>query len=232
MMEPQLLVVLPELGAAWLFGMAVGLERSVNGRAAGFRTHALVSLASATVMVSARAPAFLPQMFGAGTPAMLDPSHLLQGVMTGVGFLGAGVIFKQGASIQGLTTAASIWATAAFGAMFGLGLWVTGSVAAVGVLITLTLLRYVEARLAVNTYAEAAFRFRADAAPTEADLLQRLKAHNVQFEELSYALLEGGAVLQYSGVLRTRRDERLGAMARSMVSTPGLLEYTLTRISK
>ena len=72
----------------------------------------------------------------------------------------------------------------------------------------------------------------AEQVETEADLQQRLGQHNVQFDELSYALLEGGTVLQYSGVLRTRRDERLGAMARSMVSTPGLIEYTLTRISK
>jgi putative Mg2+ transporter-C (MgtC) family protein len=231
-MDQQLIEVLPELVTAWVFGMAVGLERSINGRAAGFRTHALVSLASATVMVTARAPSFLPHLFPAGTSPMLDPTHLLQGVMTGVGFLGAGVIFKQGASIQGLTTAASIWATAAFGALFGLGLWVAGGVAAVGVLITLTLLRFVEARLAVNTYAVAAFRFRADAAPTEADLLQRLSQHSVQFDEVSYALLEGGTILEYSGVVRTRRDESLGAMARTMVSTPGLVEYTLTRIGK
>jgi len=231
-MDPQFLVVLPELGAAWICGMAVGLERSINGRAAGFRTHALVSLASATVMVTARAPTFLPHLFAANAPAMLDPTHLLQGLMTGVGFLGAGVIFKQGASIQGLTTAASIWATAAFGAMFGLGLWAAGSVAAIGVLATLTLLRFVEARLAVTTYAMAAFRFRADLAPTEADLLRTLRRHRVQFDELSYALLEGGTVLEYSGIVRAQRDESLGTMARSMVSTPGLVGYTLTRISK
>jgi putative Mg2+ transporter-C (MgtC) family protein len=231
-MVPQVLVILPELGAAWICGMAVGLERSVNGRAAGFRTHALVSLASATVMLAARAPSFLPNLFPASAPAMLDPTHLLQGVMTGVGFLGAGVIFKQGASIQGLTTAASIWATAAFGAMFGLGLWSAGAAAAVGVLTTLTLLRFIEARLAVNTYAVAAFRYRADEAPTEAELLQRLSAHSVRFDELSYALLEDGTVLEYSGVVRTRRDESLGTMARSLVSTPGLVGYSLTRISK
>ena len=231
-MDQQLLVVVPALGAAWLAGMAVGLERSINGRAAGFRTHALVSLAAATVMLAARAPGFLPGLFPAGAPGMLDPTHLLQGVMTGVGFLGAGVIFKEGVSIQGLTTAASIWATAAFGAMFGLGLWVAGAAAASGVLLTLTVLRYVEGRLAVNTYAMASFRFRIDAAPSEADLLAVLGRHRVDFDEMSYAFEENGRVLEYSGVLRTRREDSLGTMAHSLATTPGLVGYTLTRISK
>ena len=231
-MDPQLLVVVPELLAAWVFGMAVGLERSINGRAAGFRTYALVGLASATVMAAARAPSFLPHMFAADAPAMLDPTRLLQGILTGVGFLGAGVIFKQGASIQGLTTAASIWATAAFGAMFGLGLWVTAVAAAVGVLLTLTVLRSIEGRLSVNTYAMAAFRFRADGAPTEAELLQTLQQHKVRFDEIGYALLEGGTVLEYSGVVRTQRDESLGAVAKGMASEPGLVGFSLARIGK
>lgn len=231
-MDQQLLVAFPALGAAWLSGMAVGLERSINGRAAGFRTHALVALSSATVTVIARAPTFLPGMFAPGTPAMLDPTRLIQGLMAGVGFLGAGVIFKQGVSIQGLTTAASIWAVAAFGAVYGLGLWVTGLMATLGVLVTLTVLRYIEGRLAVNTYATAAFRFRADAAPADAELQQQLSVHGLEFDEVSYALLEGGQVLEYSGILRTRRGERFGDMARSMVEAPGLVGFSLTRISK
>jgi putative Mg2+ transporter-C (MgtC) family protein len=231
-MDQQLLVAFPALGAAWLSGMAVGLERSINGRAAGFRTHALVALASATVMVIARAPTFLPGMFAPGSPPMLDPSRLIQGLMAGVGFLGAGVIFKHGVSIQGLTTAASIWAVAAFGAVYGLGLWTTGLMATLGVLATLTLLRYVEARLAVNTYATAAFRFRAEAAPTDAELQQQLSSHGIEFDEVSYALLETGEVLEYSGVVRTQHGERLGSVARSLVGTPGLVGFSLIRISK
>jgi len=219
------------LGCAWLGGMAVGLERSINGRAAGFRTHALVSLASATVMMVARLPQAAPQLFAAGTPPLLDPTHMVQGLMTGVGFLGAGVIFKEGVSIQGLTTAASIWATAAFGALFGLSFWAPAVMATLAVLATLTLLRMVESRLATNIYALAAFRFQAASAPGEAELHGMLGAHGIVFDELSYSLSDDG-VLAYSGVLRTRREEGLSVLARQIAGAPGLVGYSLTRISK
>ncbi len=97
---------------AWGAGAAVGFERSFNGRAAGFRTHSLVALAAASAMLISYLPGISS---GYPSTARLDPTRLAQGVMTGLGFLGAGVIFKEGVSVQGLTTAAALWATAALG---------------------------------------------------------------------------------------------------------------------
>ena len=231
-MDKHLLDISLALVAAWIGGMAVGLERSINGRAAGFRTHALVSLASATIMIAARMPQVAPELFAVGAPPLLDPSRLIQGLMTGVGFLGAGVIFKEGVSIQGLTTAASIWATAAFGALFGLSFWAPAIMAAIGVILTLTVLRWVEMRLSTNVYALAAFQFDAALAPTEADLVAMLTAHNVIFDDMSFSLKERGAVFEYSGVMRTRREERLGVVARQIAVVPGLIGLSITRISK
>src|ERR1700722_18622829 len=107
-----------ELGAAWIAGGLIGAERSYHGRAAGFRTHALVALAAAATMLVTHEP------------------QMAQGVMTGIGFLGAGVIFKEGVNVQGLTTAASVWAIAAGGLLFGVGDYGAGAMAAIGILET------------------------------------------------------------------------------------------------
>ena len=93
---------------ALVFGGLVGMERSYHGRPAGFRTHTLVCLASAVLML---VTVYEGQWFA--TRGMervtVDPTRLAQGIMTGIGFLGAGVIMKEGLSVRGLTTAASIW---------------------------------------------------------------------------------------------------------------------------
>ncbi len=102
------------LVTALIAGGIIGLERSFHGRPAGFRTHALVCLASSLLMlVTVYQGKWLP-----GIPletVRTDPTRMAQGIMTGIGFLGAGVIFKEGLSVRGLTTAASIWITAAIG---------------------------------------------------------------------------------------------------------------------
>ena len=138
------LQVSAELGAAWAAGAVIGFERSYQGRAAGFGTHALVSLAAAAAVMVSLAPTFTPGVFPGEGPR-LDPTRLAQGVMTGIGFLGAGVIFKEGVNVQGLTTAASVWATAAIGLLFGVGAFVPVGLATVAVLAPLLILRCMEA---------------------------------------------------------------------------------------
>src|SRR5215217_4111051 len=98
--------------AALLAGGLVGLERSHRGRPAGFRTHALVCLASSLLMlVTVYESHWFPHIEGGRV--ILDPTRMGQGIMTGIGFVGAGAIIKEGFTVRGLTTAASIWVTAA-----------------------------------------------------------------------------------------------------------------------
>jgi putative Mg2+ transporter-C (MgtC) family protein len=219
------------LAAAWAAGSLIGLERSYNGRAAGFRTHALVGLAAAAAMLIAMEPAILPALFPGG-PARLDPTRIGQGVMAGVGFLGAGVIFKEGVSVQGLTTAACIWATAAIGMLFGLGLFLPGALATAATLITLIVFRWLESVLMVDVYALATFRFRADQVPGEQVLHDLLGEHEVELKDMSYGLIEGGQVFEYKGVLRTRRSSGLRNLSSRLRQLPGLVGYELDRISK
>lgn len=117
------LIVFLTLFGALLLGLLVGYERSYHGRAAGMRTYGLVCMASAALTVIAGYPGdwYGGQMTVAAGGA--DPTRIIQGVVTGIGFLGAGVIMREGFNISGLTTAASLWASSAIGVLVGVGFY-------------------------------------------------------------------------------------------------------------
>lgn len=125
LLETNLIILLNLLGAL-LLGLMVGYERSYHGRAAGMRTYGLVCMASCALTVFAGYSQFwfghgvLHSVVGASPP---DPTRVVQGIVTGIGFLGAGVIMKEGLNISGLTTAASIWTASAIGVMVGVGFY-------------------------------------------------------------------------------------------------------------
>ena len=123
--------VAARLIAASVFGAAVGVEREVHGHPAGMRTHLLVSLGSALFTVLS----IFGFPLGSGQPA--DPSRVAAQIVSGIGFLGAGAIIKEGFSVRGLTTAASLWATAAVGMAAGAGQFVVALVAAAIILFSL-----------------------------------------------------------------------------------------------
>ncbi len=116
------LIIFMNLVGALFLGALVGYERAYHGRAAGMRTYGLVCMASAGLTVMAGYPAM---WFGGAhlNVAVVDPTRVVQGIVTGVGFLGAGVIMKEGLSISGLTTAASIWAASCIGVLVGVGFY-------------------------------------------------------------------------------------------------------------
>lgn len=124
--------ILLRLGLALLAGIVLGLNRWMHHKSAGIRTHSLVALGSALVMM----------LIGSfpGTDSQAS-SRVLQGLITGIGFLGAGVIIRQENSqtVHGLTTAASIWACAIIGATFGSGFYLLGSCAMSAILLILIL---------------------------------------------------------------------------------------------
>jgi putative Mg2+ transporter-C (MgtC) family protein len=219
------------LAAAWAAGGMIGIERSYHGRAAGFRTHCIVALAAAGAIMVAFIPALQPALFHG--PASIDNAgRIAQGVMTGIGFLGAGVIFKEGVNIQGLTTAASVWATAGIGLLFGVGAYVPGALLTAAVLTTLIVLRWAELVMPAKVYVWSMFRFRADGAPTGDAFKAMLAAQGASVVELSYARRDGGDTLEYSGVMRTPRPAVLHALEEHLRGMDGLVEYELQRISK
>jgi len=117
------------LGGALLIGFLIGLEREISRKPAGLRTHMLVSLASALFTILS-----LSSAFGDGAA---DPTRIASQIVIGIGFVGAGVIISSGGQVRGVTTAASLWITAAMGMAMGLGEYLLAVVAAGFTLITL-----------------------------------------------------------------------------------------------
>src|SRR4051812_30050248 len=104
-------------------GGLVGLEREVRGRQAGFRTNLLVAVGSALVMIVSISFATRNWQHDPGFNINVDPARIAYSIMTGIGFLGAGTIVKNGGSVRGLTTAAGLWCVAAVGMAAGFGLY-------------------------------------------------------------------------------------------------------------
>ncbi len=126
---------------AALAGGLVGLEREKHGRPAGLRTNLLVAVGSCVMMIISEAFYLKYGVFDAESTLRLDPSRVAAQIVTGIGFLGAGVILKEGASVRGLTTAAGLWTVAGLGMAFGMGFFSLGAVATALVLIILTFMK-------------------------------------------------------------------------------------------
>lgn len=124
--------------AAALSGI-IGFEREFHGRAAGFRTHILLCIGSTLVMLTSMH--IFDVYYG---KVACDPARLAAGVVTGIGFLGAGAIMRSRASVRGLTTAASLWAVAGIGLAVGSGLYFASVVTTILVMITLMLFSHLE----------------------------------------------------------------------------------------
>jgi putative Mg2+ transporter-C (MgtC) family protein len=149
---------------------AVGVEREISGQPAGLRTHITVGLGAALFgLISVHG--FDAYVAGRNTNNyQIDVSRVASQVVVGIGFLGAGAILKEGASIRGLTTAASLWATAAIGLAVGLGSFFAAVAACVGLLLSLVFLRtprrWVRRRLA-RSVETVIIHIRHDANPSE-----------------------------------------------------------------
>lgn len=128
---------------AMAVGTIIGTEREYSGRPAGMRTHILVALGSCAVMLTGQ------MIFAQYSPygASPDPARMAAQVITGVGFLGAGTIIREGTTVRGLTTAASLWAVACLGVAAGGGYYAITLIGMVFILITLTVFEFLQNRL-------------------------------------------------------------------------------------
>jgi putative Mg2+ transporter-C (MgtC) family protein len=141
--------ILLRLGVAAALGGAIGIEREIRERQAGLRTHMLVSVGAA-LFTLASAYAFDDFLYSQATGITLDPTRIAAQIVTGIGFLGAGAIIRQGLSIRGLTTAATLWVVAAIGLAAGAGFYVAAVFATAVVLIALWPLRGIARRLGAH----------------------------------------------------------------------------------
>jgi putative Mg2+ transporter-C (MgtC) family protein len=136
--------IVVRVGVAAGLGGAIGIERELREREAGFRTHLLVSVGAALfTLVSAYA--WRDFTFGHGVT--FDPTRIAAQIVTGIGFLGAGAIIRQGVSVRGLTTAATLWVVAAIGMASGAGYYTAAVITTVVVLVSLWPLRLLAYRV-------------------------------------------------------------------------------------
>lgn len=162
--------------AAFLGGI-LGLERDIHGRPAGLRTHLLVSLGAAVfMMLSPFVAGMKPEIPG-------DPGRIAAQIVSGIGFLGAGAIIKEGVSIRGLTTAASLWVAAAIGMTTGVGSYLGAIVVSGLALITLELLPHVEKIFKKHSYRvlELTTSLEADVSDI-LEVVKNQKIHVVRFD--------------------------------------------------
>lgn len=219
--------VLLYLGSALGAGALIGMERSYHGRPAGFRTHALVCMASSLLMlVTVYQWKWLP-----GVPletVRTDPTRMAQGIMTGIGFLGAGVIFKEGATVRGLTTAASIWVTAAIGILLGVGFFTPAIIAMVFTLGTLSVFRWIESRMPAHHYAHSAILFRRSDVMPEAELREMLAGLGFAIANMNYNVTDTGRFFEYRMIVRTTNPQNHAQLARTLASNPHVHSFRLS----
>lgn len=220
------LIMLHLLGALAV-GFIIGYERSYHGRAAGIRTYSLVCVAStALTVVNA-----YPHMWFGGlgtTTAIGDPSRVMQGILTGIGFLGAGVIMRDGFSIRGLSTAASIWMTATIGIVIGLGFY--GAAIAVA-LITIALMsgvRSIESALPHQEQLHLTLVFPANKTAPVDVIRQVMSKHGYGVSNWSFRLSDQGRRFEYELVLHASSPIDPSILAEKLKTFEGLQEYCLS----
>jgi putative Mg2+ transporter-C (MgtC) family protein len=206
------------LTGALVFGGLIGLERSYQGRPAGFRTHALVCMSTSLLMlVTVYETWWFPQM--AQGRVTIDPTRMAQGIMTGIGFLGAGAIIKDGLSVRGLTTAASLWITAAIGILVGIGFYTPAVLAAALTLGTLSVFRWFESKVPSQFYAKLVVRFAKDSPLPEPQMRQLLASHGFRVAHLHYAQeTSGEGFFEYQMVVNASRSEKAPPLAAALTA--------------
>jgi len=227
-MGEEQLVIVARLVASLFAGSLIGFERSFRGRPAGFRTHTLVCLASTVLMLVTVYERWWMQP---GTEDMIrmDPTRMAQGIMTGIGFLGAGVIFKEGLTVRGLTTAASVWVTAAIGILIGIGFYFPAVITTILVVFVLSAFRWVESRMPTQSYARLDLKYPRDQVMNEAALRAQLQALGFTVAQLSYRLTDSGAHFEYRMMLRTTAGaENFEKLAHNLRTEVPVVEFRIS----
>lgn len=217
------LAVAVKLLLSTLAGGLIGMEREKHGRPAGLRTHLLVAVGACLMMLVSEA-VYLKFGGEPGTGVVrLDPGRVAAQIVTGIGFLGAGVIIKEGLSVRGLTTAACLWLVAGVGMAFGIGLFGPASLATLLALGALLALKKFEMRLDKDRYLY--LTVVAAREPDVYPLLERLFADcQLRVTNLEAELDLAGAEVCYRFVL-TQHRKRMGLeLTRSIADIDGVRE--------
>ncbi len=189
--------------AACLCGACIGIERSKRLKEAGIRTHVIVCCAAALMMIVSKY-GFADQTTEAGQffngTRGADPARVAAQVVSGISFLGAGVIFKNGSTIKGLTTAAGIWATAGIGLAMGCGMYILGVFSTVLIALVQVLMHRFQVGADGMTTNEVSYT-APEGSCFHAQFMEYLSAHKIQVAD-SRIVRDGSGKVTYDLVLR------------------------------
>jgi putative Mg2+ transporter-C (MgtC) family protein len=223
-------IALNLLGAL-LLGMLVGYERSYQGRAAGMRTYGLVCMASTALTAFV---GFAPQWYGGhGTQVIVDPTRVVQGIVTGIGFLGAGVIVKDGLSIRGLTTAASIWAVSAVGVLLGVGLYAAALFFALLCALSMSFLHGLEMRLPGRATLDVTVTFRPGFKPDlqEVNNIAQARGYRVLRDSVTITFADNQPVWRFVALaLERSRALSPALLADELAMSDGIANFSITPV--
>ena len=150
---------------------------------------------------------------------------MAQGVMTGIGFLGAGVIMKEGLSVRGLTTAASIWITAAIGVLAGVGFYSAVFIGTIFALVVVLAFRWIEEKIPTLAYAHLTLRFRRDMTMPEAELVELITRQGFSVANMSYSAEREGNFFEYSMTIRTPSKDNMHRLSNILSDLESITEF-------
>jgi putative Mg2+ transporter-C (MgtC) family protein len=215
---------------ALLLGLLVGYERSYRGRAAGMRTYGLVCMSACALTVISGYPEF---WFGghfhniSGT----DPGRVIQGIVTGIGFLGAGVIMRDGLNISGLTTAASIWAVAAIGVLTGMGFYMAAVLLAIISTMLMMWGSKIELLLPARHAVAVTLHFRKSFMPSEEKMQHLIHAQGYEVAKGSFAIASRNEQHEWRFVVVSLGKEKGGTLinlSRAISHAEGVESFLLS----
>lgn len=218
--------ILIRLGLALLAGAIIGLERAFHGRPAGLRTHSLVCVSSSLLMLLT---AFQWDLL-VGAPVStirVDPTRMGQGIMTGIGFLGAGVIMREKLTIRGLTTAASIWMTAAIGILIGMGFFSAGFFATFMTLIILGAFGAIERKMPTRHFGRLKVSFKRQDIMERDALIEFIRLHNIRESNLSYDLDNETNLFQYQMTIYAYNSSAFHNLSNALMDNDKIKEFSI-----
>ena len=213
------------LASSLLTGMLIGLEREMQGKPAGM--HTLVCFASTLLTLAAARQGLWTVDLMPSTQIVSDPTRMAHGILTGIGFLGAGVIFREGPSVHRLTTAVSFWITAALGIVYGVGMFSLALVGAVATLVVLVALRLIYSVLPRSSGLRLTIAAEATSDLDVNAVRDLLRAHSLPDQPLSQSYDSQTGVVEFTTSTWSRSMPECDRLADALRANKAVLRFSM-----
>jgi len=228
-MDPDKITVITRWFLALLNGGIIDLERTFHSRPDGFPTQSLACLSSSLLMLfTVFQWKLIPDV--PFDTIRIDPTRMAQGIMTGIGFLGAGVIMKEQLSVRGLTTAASIWMTASIGIVIGMGFFFAAAIAGLITLGTLSVFHRIETLMPTINYGKLTVRMPRENYLNENQIKKIIEEHAIKSFPPSFTLNSDGKMFEYRMTISAKDATKFSELAETLRSKENIHEFSVVPI--